>query len=172
MINVNMTSSDGVTLNTSGKYCEDNIKVTPTFDISDNFKQFDITISFDLNDLVEMLDETFITGDSWVAQNYDKSSLNLVLRKNSTVTESTKNVILMHSSNSPLYQSYYGVVLRQPASANEPAGYLSEDKANCDDPLMVPVGLWVNSNGNVGMTCQYAQGFTLSAGSYTLTMWY
>ncbi len=30
MINVNMTSTEGVTLATSGKYCEDNIKITPT----------------------------------------------------------------------------------------------------------------------------------------------
>ena len=33
MINVNMTGKAGVTLATAGKYCADNVKVTPSADI-------------------------------------------------------------------------------------------------------------------------------------------
>ena len=33
MININMTNKAGVTLATAGKYCADNVKVTPSADI-------------------------------------------------------------------------------------------------------------------------------------------
>ena len=36
MINVDMPTKEGVTLATSGKYCEDNIKVTPSFEVEDS----------------------------------------------------------------------------------------------------------------------------------------
>ena len=33
MININMTNKAGVTLATAGKYCDQNVKVTPSADI-------------------------------------------------------------------------------------------------------------------------------------------
>lgn len=36
MINVDMPTKEGITLATSGKYCEDNIKVTPSFEVEDS----------------------------------------------------------------------------------------------------------------------------------------
>ncbi len=74
MHDIKMTSSDGIILNTSGKYCEDNIKVVPTFDFIQNSKRWIVEISVEQTTSYDV-----ITEDQWLSEHYNDQNLRITM---------------------------------------------------------------------------------------------
>ena len=128
MINVSMTGDSGVTLATAGKYCPDNVKVTPVSTIkntadataaaddilsgktayingakvtgskADNVRKWTVTIASDLSA------DTVLVTDAWIGQHYTDSNLEISYCKNESL-QTTSNIYIVHfeQGNTPLY---------------------------------------------------------------------
>ena len=69
-INVNMTSSNGVTLATNGKYCADNIQVIPTFNFAENAKSWEFTLT-----KLEPNTNGIVLKDDWLKEHCNDANL-------------------------------------------------------------------------------------------------
>ncbi len=98
MINVDMKSSEGVVLDTTGKYCPDNIKVVPVFDFAERARRWDIV-------LPEAIEEstTPIVVDEWLKQHRtDDNLVVLIFPKGDLTSSDYRNYFISICGNTKL----------------------------------------------------------------------
>ncbi len=171
MHDIKMTSSDGVILNTSGKYCEDNIRVFPAFTFSEDVKRWNVIVENNCNK------DTLILQDDWLTENKDNDHLCILFSKNAAPTPSEPSAIYFS-----LYKAdKYGVTdsggdIYQGRQASSPTGYIasgywsvSRDNLSAgSNPALGYLGVTNNGELYIGGSSTQA---TIYAGTYTVLAW-
>ncbi len=157
MINVNMTSPEGVTLATGGKYCADNVKVTPTFEFAANAKRWTVTFASDV-----AADTKIVSADAWIAEHYADEGLVLVMIQRGAFVTASNIAFTVGTNNSDT-----SVMAQARRSVNDTTITSQVGVAMVSygtNPAMGYFG--TTSDGDVWLGGQSGRGY--KAGEYTL----
>ncbi len=181
MINVKMTSPEGVTLNTGGKYCSDHIKVTPAFDFVTNAKRWNL--EFETDSTVPTI---LVENDEWLAEHRNDPELvvafvnkNIVLdniptgswcsvlvRNTPFKMESEDGYNITENATDPRRFGYY---------IRKPKGSTGTNISYVREPLNTKLTgfyggqLWIREGGSLCL--QNGETYPIKAGSYYVIAW-
>ncbi len=177
MINVKMTSPEGVTLNTGGKYCSDHIKVTPAFDFVTNAKRWNL--EFETDSTVPTI---LVENDEWLAEHRNDPELVVAFVNKNTVLNNVssgswscvlvRNTPLRIESEDGSYTSntrkcgYY--IRKTNESETTTISYIREP-LNSNSTGFYGGQLWIEEGGTLCL--QNGATYPIKAGSYYVIAW-
>ena len=141
MINVNMTSHDGVTLATSGKYCADNINVKPNFYLAEKARHWEYTITGAVSNST-----VIVLQDDWLKEHYNDDNLCFYCLKDADRTNVYENLRVNTPSNMFGANSYGARLVGNDGTT--PTGSYTEITFVNDNPTAAGY-MYINSKGEL-----------------------
>ncbi len=172
MLQVAMTAPSGVALDTSGKYCGDNVQVTPVFPFADNAKKWVVTLQ---SDTVASQPCTLLT-DPWIAEHYADSNLVVaVIAQDPPAPASGKRYVgTLINANLPSNKSAGGTrlcygCLMVCSGSSDAMNLAASDYPLYVDTITGYAKLSADSQGNIKVIVD--EWRQLAAGSYAVMAW-
>lgn len=161
-INVNMISPDGVTLATSGKYCEDNVQVVPTFWLAENARHWEYTITGAVSNSV-----VTVLQDDWLKEHYNDENLCFYCLK----VDNRTNVYANLRVNTPsIMIGIRQCGTRMVETNGEVTQSTTESTFVNDNPSSGSAGfMYINSNGE--LSYRNGSGVRWEDGTYNAIAW-
>lgn len=155
-----MSASGIKTLQTSGKYCEDNITVE--YNVNDRLKKWNISLASD----TVAGENIILIGDAWIAQNWNNPSLWLFFTTKDLASTAERSLWCFNGNPIYIYDNIFGVLCRkQGANITLAASYGPPDnRAGTQQSNRI----FAYSSGNVTVSTTSTGTYPFKAGNYEL----